>query len=202
MDKLKKIFLENKLNLVLLIIFIVLFTLLILIKFSYYPMASVNKTIISEKKLNTNTQAIYYYYNNYLKKMIDEELKTTTSTKELSYQEIEALALDDLITKTLIHQEIEKKIGKNKLNELITQKINEHFNNDLKKISLVMYNLNPEDFKNEILIPQAETDILSGRLFLEGKKFDEWLKEARQKAQIKIFNPKFKWDGEKIKINQ
>lgn len=190
--------LKNKLNIFLLIVFIIII-LGTLIKLDYYPILSVNNQIITAKKLNIHTKAALNYYKNYLAFLNQNLNSTTTPTKNISREEAEVIILNQLIDQALIHQEIKKRLGKD-LNKLVEEKIKNYLNPQIEKASKTIYNLNINDFKKEILIPQAEKDLLKGQLFLENKNINNWLSEIKKKSQIKIFTKKFKWTGQKIEL--
>jgi len=203
MNKLKNILIKNKLNLILLIIFILILVFGIIANLNYYPVISVNNVPISAKKLNINMRAAIYYLNTY-KKLQEERWfnqNTSASLKELSQEEIKLFVLNQLIENELIHQETEKRIG-SKLKDLVNEKINNYLNPELESAALEIYGLNKNDFKNEILIPQAEKDILAGRLFLENKNIADWLKEQKKQAKIIVFDKKIKWNGENLELNK
>ena len=203
MDKLKNILIKNKLNLILLIIFILILVFGIIANLNYYPVISVNNVPISAKKLNINMRAAIYYFNTYKKLQEERGLNqnASASLKELSQEEIKIFVLNQLIENELIHQETEKRIGSN-LKDLVNEKINNYLNPELESAALEIYGLNKNDFKNEILIPQAEKDILAGRLFLENKNIADWLKEQKKQAKIIVFDKKIKWNGENLELNK
>ena len=203
MNKLKNILIKNKLNLILLIIFILILVFGIIANLNYYPVISVNNVPISAKKLNINMRAAIYYFNTYKKLQEERGLNqnASISLKELSQEEIKLFVLNQLIENELIHQEVEKRIGSN-LKDLVNEKINNYLNPELESAALEIYGLNKNDFKNEILIPQAEKDILAGRLFLENKNIADWLKEQKKQAKIIVFDKKIKWNGENLELNK
>jgi hypothetical protein len=61
-----------------------------------------------------------------------------------------------------------------------------------------LYGLAMSDFEREVLIPQAERDILAAKLFFAEKTFDAWLKEARQNAQVIVLSGQYRWDGGQV----
>lgn len=197
---LKQIF-SSKLRIALLIIFLGIIIIGIINKLDYYPVLTVNNQIITERKINLNAKAGLTYYKNYLEFLSQNLILETTTSKIFSPEEIRVIILNQLIEQALIHQEIKKRLGKN-LNNLIEEKISNYLKPQLEEAAKMIYNLNKDDFKNEILIPQAERDLLVSHLFLENKNINEWLKESKRNASIKIFNPKFRWTGEKIELNE
>lgn len=62
-----------------------------------------------------------------------------------------------------------------------------------------LYGMNQADFKGKVLIPQAQFEILSDELKNQGKKYDQWMAERKEKASVRIMIEGLKWkDGEVI----
>lgn len=196
----KNIF-KNKINVVLIIFLILILILIIIIfiKLNYYPVLVVNNDLILNKKIILNTKAALTFYNNY--KKIEEYQNFQSEIKNINYEDAELIVINELIDRVLIHQELKKRLGKD-LSILINDKINLYLNSQLENIGFFVYNLNKNNFINEILVPQAEKDILIGRLFLENKNIDDWLKDVKKNSKIVIFDFNFKWDGEKLILNK
>lgn len=195
----KNIF-KNKLNLFLFILLIIILFLIVLIALDYYPVLIVNNNLITSKEVILNTKAALSLYENY-KKIELSQLNDQGLIKDISYNDVKAIVLNELIERILIHNEVKQRLGED-LPVLVNEKLNYYLTPEIEKAGSVIYNLNKKDFINEILIPQAERDILTGRLFLENKKIDDWLNETKAKSEIIIFDPKFKWDNKQVVLNK
>lgn len=194
----KNIF-KSKINIVLIIFLFLFLILFIFIKLNYYPVLMIDNNLILNKKIILNTKAVLTFYNNY--KKFEESQNFKNEIKNINYEDAELIVINELIDRVFIRQELKKRLGKD-LSILVNDKINLYLNSQLEDIGRFIYNLNKDDFINEILIPQAERDILAGRLFLENKNIDDWLKEARKNSKVVIFDFNFKWDGEKVVLNK
>lgn len=171
----------------LLFIFIIFLFIVVL---KYYPIVIVNNHLISARSFYKNYNAAIFYYN--------RQVSNNSSTIRLSSADIEATVLTGLVESGLIDDEVKNETG-NDFDYLVRNKIARYQSDvELQKAAVVLYGVNFDDFKNEILIPQAERDILAGRLFLKGKNMNDWLKDAKKSAHVIIFSRSFKWDGEKI----
>ena len=95
------------------------------------------------------------------------------------------------MSKKELESVIENKIGKI---EEKSREIEEGIKN--------LYGFSLEDFKARVLTPMAEQEILEGRLFLENKNFDEWLKEEKAKARVIILISGFKWEDGQVKLDE
>lgn len=164
------------------------------IHLGYYPVAIVNYNLISARSLSDEYAVAYRYYAKVLGENSDVDLNSNELKKELR-----RATLNDLIEKSLIYQELKSKVGK-ELAYLIEGKINlEGINKEkLEEAASVLYGLSLADFKEMVLVPKAQKEILEGRLFLEKKTYDEWLSGASGNAKVFILTPEFYWDKNKV----
>ena len=166
----------------------------VLVSQGYYPVLVVDGEIVSARTFRKDYQAATIYYRNVLQMYAS----STEALGDLKPEDIELSVLEQLIENNLVSKEVRHQLGSD-LEALMQSKI-ERFGADTDLVQGVrqLYGLNFEDFRNRVLIPQAEREILSGRLFLSGKKIDDWLSEAKQKANVVTFSGQFRWSGGKM----
>jgi hypothetical protein len=194
-----KNFIKNKINFSLLIIFILIIIAGILfINLDYYPVISVNGEPITNKKVKLYLKATVNYYENYKNTY---ENQTNLKQKEINLDGAEVQILNQLIDQKIISQEVKKRLGKD-YKEIIEEKIKSYLNSEIINAGKTLLGLTPQEFENEILKPQAEHDVLAGRLFLENQNISNWLKNQRKNAKIIVFNSKFKWNGQDLELNK
>ncbi len=182
--------------------FIILFGLAIFFVISggYYPILSVNGRLISARTFWKNYRSDTVYYKNFVQ--IYQNQFKNADLSSLDINEVKRSVLTNLIENVLVGQEVEKELG-NDLDSLVQDRINKiNQNEEFKKTAEKVYGLNFDDFKNEVLIPVAKGEILSGRLFLQGKKLDEWLLSAKRASEVKVFSTQFYWDGKEVQFKK
>ncbi len=164
-----------------------------------YPVAFVGLKAIKARYFEKDYAAAVHYYQSAFK-IYSEDIAELDSKE--SRLEIRRAVLDKLIENKLVRENLEKSIGAGKLGEMANKKIEESINKrtDIKKGVEFVYGLSFADFKRIILAPQAEREILEGRLFLSGGKIGEWLKRAKSEARVIILIPGFDWNGEGVII--
>lgn len=162
-----------------------------------YPVAFVGWRQISLKDFNNDYSASLYYYGNVLKTYGKSQSLDSSARQELS-----RLTMAQLIENKLVNLELEKRIGKSDLERMVDAKIREALaGKDVSNEVKTMLGLSLAEFEEIILKPQAEREILEGRLLLENNPpsggIDGWLKDAENKARVTILLPGFQWkDGE------
>lgn len=167
------------------------------IHFGHYPVAIVNSRLITAKALNEEYIVAYRYYAGAaLLAGKREEIDNPDFKKE-----IRRATLNNLVEKALISKELEKRIGKD-LGGIIENKISASINDrsNLEEAAENLYGLSLADFQEMVLAPQAEREILEGRLFLEKKDLSAWLFEAASNAKVFILTPEFYWDSNKVAL--
>lgn len=159
-----------------------------------YPVMLVNGTMISEQMFQKRYDGAIAYYRS--------ALQTYTAAAAIfgadERRELKRAALASLVEEALVHAELARREPK-ELANIIENKISEALKNpDFANAARTLYGLNLADAKRHLLAPQAEREILEGRLFLEKRTLEEWLDGAKLSASVTIFLPGFSWNGSEI----
>ncbi len=186
----KNIKLSKPLKIILIVIFVVLI-LAALISAGYYPIAAANGSLITAHRFRINYEAAYNYYQ--------KAAKLYNSTSTFNAGDFQAAIFSQLVNNVLIENELKKELGGN-FNLVLNNKLKDiNESQNLENEVVKIYGVDYPTFKQEVFIPEAEKDILTGRLFLSGQKLDDWLKGARSSAHVIVLSPNFYWDGQEIK---
>lgn len=167
-----------------------------LIHFGYYPVAVANGSIITANKFETEYAVAYHYYSNALADSKETDPRSLGFKKELR-----RAVMENLIEQALIAQDLAQRVGKD-LPGIVANKILSVQKTDqqtIEKTAKALYGLNLADFKSLVLAPQAQKEILQGRLFLEKQDYEKWLQEAKKNAKVFIITPEFYWQDLSVK---
>lgn len=182
-----------------LIAFVILAVLLVifLISFDFYPILMVNGSAVSVSRFSKNYRAASLYQNNLIKTYGLGQ----SQIQPLSGKDLEALILSQLVEKKLVDAGVRREVGDD-LEYLLLGKIQKYDESrELKSAVMSLYGMSYADFREEILVPQAERDVLAGRLYLRGENVDDWLAREKKSAKVIVFSKRFRWNGEKIVTN-
>lgn len=174
-----------------------------LISSGYYPIAIVNNSFISARTFTDDYTAASFYYQNILKAYNSIGAVSSTQASSSAPQiptklQIQQSVLNGLIESVLIDGGARKEIGK-ELDRIVEEKIAKAASaRDMEKAAKAVYGIGFNDFKKEVLVPQAKRDALMGSLLLKGEKMDEWLANAKKTSRVVVFSDKFYWNGEEI----
>lgn len=167
------------------------------VHFGYYPVAVVDRSLVTANRFETEYAVAYHYY---LRALANSE---DTDPRGRDFKiELRRAVLEDLIDQVLISRDLIVRVGK-ELPEIVENKIVAAQKADLKTIeetAKLLYGLSLADFKALVLEPQAKKEILQGRLFLEKKEYDSWLREAKKNAKVFIITPEFYWQDSSVKL--
>lgn len=165
----------------------------------YYPILLINGSPVPASRFWKNYQALSFYQANYRSRWAENSAAVgSPPAVSMEDKELKALILDRLVDAAIVSAGARRELGKD-LDFLLTEKIRAYdSNSELKSAAGFFYGMDFDDFRREVLVPQAEIDILVGRLYLRGEKFEEWLKKQREAARVIVFSPHFRWDGGKI----
>lgn len=164
------------------------------VHFGYYPIAIVNGNLVFARSLTDEYFVAYRYYANLLGPQNDR-----VASLEFK-KELRRATLNDLIEKSLIGQELKNRVGRD-LDSLVDNKIKiPAKSDDVEKAANLLYGLSLADFREMVLVPKAQREILEGRLFLEKKNIEEWLVGAAENASVFILTPEFYWDKNRVAL--
>ncbi|MDP2695944.1 MAG: hypothetical protein Q8O87_01685 [bacterium] len=159
----------------------------------WYPIAVVNSNWIMTSSLQKHSAAAFKYYTRALggeglPRNIDQELRRAT--------------LDKIIENILIHDELETRVG-DQVDNLVASKLYDLKMSDIEmdKAALALYGLNFLEFKELVLIPQAQRELLATRLLVEDIDFEAWLEEVKSDSSVIIFTPRLRWSGSEVEID-
>ena len=173
----------------------------------YYPIAIVSGDIITANTFMSNYETASAYYMNFLKTYGSINSPQETSTQNvvgsltpqtLTPSQIQKSVLAGLIENILIEKGARKEMGK-ELDRLVGEKVSQAVEiPEIEKAVRTIYGLSLDDFKRDILVPQAERDILTGSLFLKGQRIEDWLTAEKKSVSVVILSGKFYWNGEDV----
>lgn len=167
-----------------------------------YPVALVNSRPIALKSFERNFFASVNYYKKILE-TYQGGYSGAFSLDSKTRNEIKRLLLEKLIEESLIRSELERRLSEKEIKDIVGRKIEEAAANaDLGKGAEILYGFSLEEFKEKVLTPQAEREILEARLFLENSSsvggFENWLKNEKAAANVMIFIGGLSWDGKGV----
>lgn len=163
------------------------FLILTLYIFGFYPAIKVNGEWISQRKIARQAEI--------MKKVREESVMTSRSDIDFELAS-RAIFLKD----ALIKDRVEKEFDKETLNKLIKDQLLEMDDEDMGSFAKLL-GLSSEEALEFWLLPTIREDILKSKLVLKGEDFNKWLEEAKKSADVTLFSRKFRWEGTSIQKN-
>ena len=154
-----------------------------------YPVVVANGTIISNETYENKYAAAFSYYRSALATYTD----ANAEFGEAERRELRRAVLEGLIEEALIHEELLRREPK-ELGAVVENKIAKALADpDFPGATRTLYGLTSGGARRYLLVPQAEREILEGRLFLEKRELEEWLTAAKRSARVTLLVPGFSW---------
>ena len=114
-------------------------------------------------------------------------------------QQLGAAALDELVEQKLIEQGIARLAGEN-ADDLVQTKLDALLKEpDLPGASRALFQLDPDAFVRAILRPQAEREVLTGRIYLDSQTLEAWVAQARAEAQVRVLSSSYGWEAGRVR---
>lgn len=169
---------------------------LIMLAAGWYPLATVNGRVIWASSFRTYVASALAYQQ----AARDTYAATSTllSASARGEQRLGAAALDELVEQKLLEQGLDELVGDHAGN-LVDEKVGDLLTEpQLPGASRALFQLDPGSFVRIILRPQAMREVLSGRVYLDGKSLGEWVEGRRREARVRILSSSYRWDGGQV----
>ena len=168
---------------------------LLFVSYGYYPIAVANGSFISARTFLKDYSALALLNAN-----LSKISATSSDAFAASPDDMSRKVMDGLVENALVEAQTKKETGSD-FSALVDQKVAEAAKAPgLENAAKTLYGLSFDDFKAEVLKPQAEWDILRGRLFLKGQSVDEWLANAKKSARVIFLSGRFRWAGDHVEL--
>ncbi len=162
-----------------------------------YPALMVGWRPIAYGEFRTAYNSALTYYGKALQTYDRSSSRVLDSSE--TKQDIKRAIIDKIIEDRLVEADLRRRMSAEEISNVVRRKISEATSGaEIANEVRTLYGLTLDEFGDYILEPQAEREILEGRLILEGKNFTDWLREARSAARITILLPGFEWDGGEV----
>jgi len=171
--------------------------LLFVFRAGWYPLVLVNSNLVWAREVDKNYQLAFRYYEQAL---ITYKATDSQQRQKIAGNDLRRAIVSEIIDRLLVKNSL-KVLTKGERDNLVAQKINKYLRDPrLEAAALTLFNLNPNDFREVVLVPQAEREILKGQLATEGRDLTAWLAEQKKQAKIYFFTNEFEWnDGTVVK---
>lgn len=169
-------------------------------RIGWYPLILVNSQLVWGRAFDKEYQSAIKYYNQVIDTYNIPGFDDKNRSAEFK-EDLKKAALEKIIEKIIISDELRKLSGE-KTNLLVFEKIDKYLTNPrLQTAAGTLFNLSFQDFKDIILTPQAEREILKENLEIEGRDLENWLVNQKKQANVYLFTKEFKWVDGRLKRN-
>lgn len=162
-----------------------------------YPVLFVGWRPISYNSFALAYHAAITYYGRALETY--DRPNTQVLKSDEVQEEVRRAILDKLVEDHLVSRELVRRMPRGEVRDIVLRKISEATAGaDITQEVRALYGLTLREFSSRVLAPQAERETLEGRLILEDKKIEDWLREAKSRARVVILLSGFEWNGKEI----
>ena len=170
---------------------------LLFISLGYYPIAIVNGHFITARAFASAWRAGASYSEQFMK--VYQASSSTSASAGIPQTQLQAAVLDQLVEDQLVHDEVRTQLGRDYA-YLLENKIGKYRQDaQLRAAAASVFGLDFASFQQQVLVPQAERDLLSGRLFMKGQALDDWISVARKNASVVLLSGSFSWQDGKVR---
>ncbi len=170
----------------------------ILVATHRYPVAIVNMSWITARDFNAVHAASYRFYMRALETYGKEQ--PGAAEQATLDAEIRRASLDRLIEKELIWAEAKTEIPE--LAQKIEEKIKNVDSQKLQNPVREMYGLSVEEFRHQVLAPQAVQELLAAALAARGESLMAHLITSRKNARVILLLSGFAWIEKGVELKK
>lgn len=185
------------------IIFFIVFALgvgaYLAVRAEFFPALIVNSTMVTSRQFHEHLDALGQYH----KTLIENNQLDDPSIQSIDQisDELRRITLDQLTEDTLIHNAFSEIVGDDG-ESLITQKMTE-IEDEISTEQFAqsvqsLYGLNPNQFRELALVPQARREVVMEQFAKNKKDFNEWITSLRNEANVFILVRGFDWVEGKV----
>lgn len=162
----------------------------------YYPVAVVNGDLVGARQFNREYGVVFRYYAKTLAESKEVDVGSPDFQKELR-----RAVLQGLIERELIGEGLKEKIGRDFRAAVNRWLSDQNISGEaMEQAAKFVYGLSLADFREMVLIPRAERELLAGRLQQEKTNLEDWLARSLKSANVFVVTPEFYWTDGKLSI--
>ena len=160
------------------------------IRLGWYPVALVGSSVISARQLNETLESVRHYY---------QQAKVPPQYIPASETALRKDVLDKLIENAIVYRVLRARIGDN-FGDLVEGRIDAARlrDPDFAQSVATLYGTTVERFKELVLIPQAQAEILRADVSHEQQNYEGFIRQLRRDARVVVLMNGFRWDGERV----
>jgi len=161
----------------------------------YYPVIVFGNGVILERELQQSVDAARSYYE---RDIASAKAAGVEAEALGAVPDFEALAVEDLVERRLIRAALRERLSAAALREALADLLDPTTSPAFRRDATSFYGIDFETVFREVLLPQAERDMLRADIVLNGEQFEAWLLEAKKSQRALILIPGLSWEEGRV----
>jgi hypothetical protein len=164
------------------------------IRSGFFPAVIVDGDFVSRSRFETQLKAAIKYTET----VAERDSSAGDVNLPALRVELRRAVLDKLVEDTLVAHGVRKKIGSalgTRVKDKLATVQEQIAKDDFKAALSEFYGFGVADFREFVLVPQAERELLEDALKTEKHTAASWIEETRRTASVRILIRGLKWDG-------
>jgi hypothetical protein len=167
----------------------------LVISSGWYPLVLVNETPVFASEYDAAYELSYNYYA-----YLTQQDRTAAQDRELRAI-LKPAVLQGLADEILVKKELVQRLGKSELKKKVDEKVRIVWDDEAARAALLDITKAPaDDVKKYLLEPEALNQVLDELLRSEGSSVQEWNRQAREQARVRVFARHVEWAENGVKM--